>query len=129
MGCDIHLHSEIKIQGTWYHYSHVSVTRSYTLFGKMAGVRNKEVTPLSLPKGIPSDCSVVTLMDYEDWNGDAHSASFLSWSEIVELGSWIKNRGEDEFDYFGYFLHNDYSDVSAAPDYIEDVRFVFWFDN
>lgn len=38
MGCDIHLHAEVKIKNAWHHYAHPSVPRSYPLFSIMAGV-------------------------------------------------------------------------------------------
>ena len=40
MGCDIHLHAEIKVNGKWEHYAHPHIRRDYRLFAKMASVRN-----------------------------------------------------------------------------------------
>lgn len=59
MGCDIHLHQEVKIGGEWHHYREQSVSRNYALFAKMAGVRNYglTVTPIDEPRGIPDDAT------------------------------------------------------------------------
>lgn len=39
MGCDIHLHQEVKINGEWHHYRLAEMPRNYEVFEKMAGVR------------------------------------------------------------------------------------------
>ncbi len=144
MGCDIHLHTEVKINGEWHHYSNPSVWRNYTLFALMAGVRNedKEIEPISPPRGLPSDMTLLTSFDADYWAGDAHSASWLGADDLLlldrrarELG--VTQRRESsvfwESDYFGYFFGNDYSGFAKYPEDrrkgVEDVRFIFWFDN
>ncbi len=37
MGCDIHLHTEVKIANVWHRYGCPSVDRNYRVFAKMAG--------------------------------------------------------------------------------------------
>ncbi len=55
MGCDIHCHIEIKVEGTWHHYSAPNVDRSYRLFARMAGVRNTGgVKPIAPNRGLPA---------------------------------------------------------------------------
>lgn len=68
MGCDIHLHTEVKIGGAWHHYSAPCVPRSYALFGKMAGVRGG-AAPIALPKGLPCFPSYITALDAARWGG------------------------------------------------------------
>ncbi len=137
MGCDIHVFTEVKIKGQWYAYGHPNVYRSYTLFALMAGVRNSQnIMPISLPKGIPDDCSNVVQHAAED--GDGHSHSWLSATEIVELEDrWYKinpdHNPDLEHHLFGYLEGNSWAGFTRYPDsrpeWIEDVRFVFWFDN
>ena len=49
MGCDIHAHLEIKIDGKWLYYSPVNINRNYNVFAKTAGVRNYtgKIIPIS----------------------------------------------------------------------------------
>ena len=85
MGCDIHLHQEVKINGIWYHYRHRSVDRSYKLFTLMAGVRNSgELEPVSPPKGLPEDITFLTRYDWEvNEDQDGHSLSWLDRKSVV----------------------------------------------
>lgn len=148
MGCDIHLHVEVKINGKWHHYSCPSVDRSYRLFAKMADVRNSDcygIEPISTPKGLPDDVTELTKFCFEvDWGEDAHSVSYLTSGEIVELQNWgndylgrelpggIKHWFmEEEFGYlFGNSFTGFYEEGSGYyPEGLEDFRFVFWFDN
>ena len=50
MGCDIHAHFEIKVDGEWLHYSQANINRNYRLFEKMAGVRGENKNAISLPE-------------------------------------------------------------------------------
>ena len=146
MGCDIHLHTEIKINGEWHHYGHPSVSRNYALFARMANVRNSRngdyITPISEPKGMPDDVALITRLDAEYWKPDGHSYSWLNAREIAELAAWAKSHAESqgytleycwESNQFGYLFGNHWSDYTTygddRRDYIEDIRFVFWFDN
>ncbi len=138
MGCDIHLHTEVKIDGTWHHYGAPNIDRSYALFGKMAGVRDRDVGSIADPKGLPDDMSVVTRCEWDDWNLDGHSGSWLNAQEILELENWLKeqmgvNSWKLERTYWGYLFENSWGGFlrhrSGYPDRLEDIRFVFWFDN
>ena len=149
MGCDIHLHTEVKINGKWHHYGCPSVSRSYLVFSKMANVRNNHgVDPIAEPRGIPSDATELTKFDCERWGCDGHSHSWLSAEEIAALYDYINEDLElygCRFKHlkwwpeenFGYFFGNTWGGFwkyrndpgSGTPDGVEDVRFVFWFDN
>lgn len=60
--------------------------RNYSLFSILAGVRvHGDVTPISPERGIPEDASPTVAEVYEDWGGDAHSAS---WYSLDELLTW-----------------------------------------
>ncbi len=142
MGCDIHLHTEVKLFGRWEHYSKVDVERSYRLFYKMAGVRGpfNDITPISKPRGVPDDISAVTKVDYLMGVPCDHSHSYLNQIEIVTLSKWIVeyiynnvNAWRLPQDYWGYLFGNYWNDFVDHPELfpkdLEDIRFVFWFDN
>jgi hypothetical protein len=88
MGCDIHMFVEKKDEAGKFQllainpYDH----RQYGLFGWLAGVRNySDVPPISAQRGFPEDASAKTSEQYEVWSGDAHSASWLSVSELASF--------------------------------------------
>lgn len=145
MGCDIHAHFEIKVNGKWEHYTIPKIDRYYRLFGKMAGVRNGDERPIAPLRGLPKDMSIVTALDAERWNGDGHSHSWLSAEEIAELSDWgerslqvdtqrsYRSVWDMEFDWGCYFFGNSFAGFHKYPDErpegVEDLRLVFWFDN
>jgi hypothetical protein len=144
MGCDIHVHGEVKIFGQWHHYGCYRPKRNYELFGLMAGVRVRSVTPIALPRGLPDDVTAMTRYESEvRWGSDGHSHSWLSAQEIVRVADYAKSRGWEgrcgkawwEADNFGYLFGNYWSGFMKFPDDnshlrgLEDVRWVFWFDN
>ncbi len=148
MGCDIHLHIEVKVAGKWEHWGNPNIRRSYRLFGAMAGVRDEEEIPIVAPKGFPSDASLLTRMDYEHEGLDAHTPSWLDHKEIIalekRLNQWRKEEVERNPSFWGldlehHILHSylfgnsftakwKHDDIDYAPG-VDDVRFVFWFDN
>ena len=146
MGCDIHLHIEILIgdgfPGYWEHWAAPAVTRNYDMFSKMANVRNDgSIKPIDDPRGLPSDISLMTKLAYKEEEPDAHSASYLNVDEIAELAEFLKTlQPEDsiksrlDFDLEHgilrtYLLGNSFTCKEDWPEWVKDVRFVFWFDN
>ena len=144
MECDIHLHIEIKLNGTWHHYAAPDIQRWYKLFEKMAGVRGELKDAISPPKGMPEDITEVTRYSNFKLQPYAHSHSWLGLDEIVELEDWLNEQIEITSNYtdlnleFGilhtYLFGNSFAGFKRYPeDYensgIQDVRFVFWFDN
>ncbi len=142
MGCDIHVHTEVKINGEWYHLGHPRVGRDYELFSKMAGVRNYDpiIEPLAEPRGVPADATFLTKFDYEHMGSDAHTPSWLSCEEIEKLEEWYVKlwyeRAPDKHHYiekeFGYVFGNGWNVKRYPSDNwpgIEDSRWIFWFDN
>lgn len=142
MGCDVHCHFEIKVDGEWLHYSAPHIDRNYQLFSKMAGVRGEE-TPIAKPRGLPQDATKTTKLvsDYDC----GHTHSWLSADEIGELARWYEDtfckKGawhSFETDGFGYLFGNgwDYKKYpksdggyDGVPIAIQDVRLVFWFNS
>jgi hypothetical protein len=142
MGCDIHLHVEVKINGEWHHYAHPYVERDYSLFGRMAGVRDEAQEPVAPLRGVPSDATFLTRYDYKLWGEDSHSASWLGPKEVHALANWWKKRNPSamsfEWDAISqtYLLRSSFTGFVDYPDEnarkhpgLEDFRFVFWFDN
>ena len=147
MGCDIHFHIEVKVGGKWEHYAAPSVERWYKFFGLLAGVRDKEVASVSVPKGFPKDASIVTKICYEDEKLDAHTVSWLDHNEIMKvedaLDEWRADADNTDFAAYdlewgilhtylvgnSFTAHWRYDDDRYLPEGIDDVRWVFWFDN
>ena len=148
MGCDIHMHIEIRYNGKWVHYACPSIDRNYTLFGIMAGVRG-EGPAIVEPKGVPNNMSVVTRLSWEKWGPDAHTASWFNEEEIDLLSARLKKLREQSGDsaswttydleygilngtyMFGNSLtaFKHYNDYEYLPKSCDGVRMVFWFDN
>lgn len=158
MGCDIHVHAERKEGDRWVHVEvplldcghykdEIFGGRQYGKFGFMAGVRNySAITPLSEPRGVPDDASDETRSDYESWDMDAHSASWLSLQEMeaVNYEQSVEDRrcmrngnggstcdpGEGEQMTLRQFLEtSDYFESLKAAKDAKAERIVFWFDN
>jgi hypothetical protein len=142
MGCDIHVHTEVKIGGEWHHLGHPNIGRNYSLFSKMAGVRNysPEETPLAEPRGLPEDATFLTKFDYKHMGADAHTPSWLDGEEIDKLDEWYrayyKQHDPDSYHYiereFGYVFGNGWNVKKFPSDNwpgVEDARWIFWFDN
>ena len=145
MGCDIHLHIEVKINNEWRHWATPSIDRDYKLFAKMAGVRNcYEVEPIAEPKGMPTDCSFTTGFEHDRWGVDGHSHSWFGIEEIKQLAEYAEQELSQihggrslifEYDILkgSYLCGNSFAGLLKYPDdypkEIQDVRFVFWFDN
>ena len=96
MGCDIHLHIEVRVNGKWEHYSNPSISRWYDMFAIMANVRNNSgIKPISNPKGLLEDCNLITNIACIDFGSDGHSHSYLSAEEIITLDNWVFGNGGD----------------------------------
>ena len=142
LGCDIHLHIEVKVNGKWEHWGCPNVMRSYMLFEKLAGVRGDVANAIAPPRGLPEDVTSLTRMDREVWNDDGHTSSYITSDEIEhQLYPWYDSLREEPKEQsrfsldlfpetnFGYFFGNGWDMKNANDHGIEDFRFVFWFDN
>lgn len=102
MGCDIHLKVEIRNGEGWKSSGEVFdrpewssgkgkcddpyFGRNYYLFGLLAGVRDEiEGGPIAKPRGIPKDASKKVKDEHSEWNGDAHTASWLTLKELLDF--------------------------------------------
>lgn len=136
MGCDIHMHLEVRPpaqEGTnavagWRKLSHevektigdykyteddyVISNRNYTLFSLLADVRNNgDIEPLCQPRGLPRDISIDVKNDAEDWDGDGHSHSYFT---IAELKDRLKTYKETR--------HSGLVDKTQFMEYIKKGR-------
>lgn len=159
MGCDIHSFAERRV-GDKYETatgrmfkegSEPFGWRCYGMFGFLAGVRNcSAVTPIAKARGLPDDMSEGAREEYEAWEGDAHSASWLSMAELtafdydqmtedrrvtVQLAPNLWSGGETapegggkHMSYRDFLGPAFFADLKALEDCGAD-RVVFWFDN
>ncbi len=150
MGCDIHSFAEVKIKHKWRKVGdEFSLDdwskrycgkekeespfgwRHYSMFAILADVRNSgDYEPISRPKGIPNDICGQIKYEYEEWEDDAHSASYLSLKELLEFDfeKTLSPDGDSYRKILGelFFVHLKELQALGEP---EDVRVVFWFDN
>ena len=140
MGCDIHAHVEIKIDGKWEHWSAPEPRRNYLMFALLAGVRNyRELQPIAPVRGLPKDMTKLTAMDYHQMAPDAHTASWIGMEEMRKLEARYREVNarlypEDDNPIFsfehwlGSYLCGNALWCPSVPE-VTDVRLVFWFDN
>ncbi len=147
MSCDIHLHTEVKIDGIWHHYSCPKVHRDYRVFTKMAGVCDiPGIEPFSEPRGLPKDATRIVQLSSQFWGSDGHSHSWLNAEEIFQLEKYINKELKLKAQHgcswcnanFGFLFHGFWGQfwenrVTGGYDPIrkklQDIRFIFWFDN
>lgn len=173
MGCDIHCFAEKRNNGKWekvgdvftldeYEASyykkeksdHPFSWRSYSMFAFLACVRNYDhCNPISTPRGLPSDISPEVKEEYNSWDTDAHSSSWLSAKELLNFdydktfenrrttvqiapnvfnGAGLAEKGQGQMisyrDNLGVFFFKHLEELKNVGN-SEDVRIVFWFDN
>lgn len=102
MGCDIHCHIEVKINGQWHHWSAPEIQRNYSLFARMAGVRAYALTaatPIAEPRGFVTDPTIITEIHWDHGgDGDWHTPSWFTGAEIDRLIEERRAEAEREID-------------------------------
>jgi hypothetical protein len=146
MGCDIHMHVEVKINNTWHHFSAQHVGRNYDLFDRLSNVRGNDYEGIARDRDIPEDASMITKLMYRRDGDDAHTPGYITSEEIKtflpvwnsktkQYESELPTFRNDDLDYFfgnGYqewYEHVKGTGDSCIPEEVEDFRFVFWYDN
>ena len=157
MGCDIRMFQECKIDGQWLCFNQPPVTRWYIFFARLAGVRNSfGIKPISSPRGLPEDMSLVTKISWDINPG--HTASYINQEEIYglandlnvyesnslrlksdseEVAEWLESCSEEKYWSpeshrglnLGYLFGNSWCGVNDHSDLISDWRWVFWFNS
>lgn len=147
MGCDIHFHVEKKDEnGKWISADKWTVDpwgdddpdyidvkredsfyhdRNYLLFGILAHVRDRSVTPISSPRGLPKDVSPEVKKRSDDYGADGHSHS---WLTLAELLAYDWDVAMNTYAAPTSFVRETLPKLQAlgSP---ENVRIVFFFDN
>ena len=146
MGCDIHMRVEYKYKGDseWKSGEHycknkdgsyevvpIYDERSYNLFSILAGVRNNSLEPI-IPimewrKGFPSDACEETVTEYLSWDGDSHSTTWYSMSELEQYYRYCNKFNEETLSTLMVLLQKRKSDLRIYGG--DQMRIVFWFDN
>ena len=140
MGCDIHLHIELKDkEGNWHHYGEPSINRNYSLFGFLAGVRDNNIKPIKpYDDKFPKNASLITRVHYGEWKLDSHSLRVFGSNDIAQIYKrWDKFKKHADIDFFYDFEHNVLRSYcfgnsfckDSLPEEFVDIRFIFWFDN
>lgn len=147
MGCDIHFYVEKKEDGKWVSAdkwtvdpwnegdpSYVDVKwedsfyhdRNYALFGVLARVRDRSVTPIAKPRGLPEDVSPEVEARSDYYGVDGHSHSWLTLAELLAY-NW-QDAMSSPYSFLGRFVDETLPKLQALGE-PEGVRIVFWFDN
>ncbi len=92
--------------------------RDYNLFEKLAGVRGYDENAICSARGFPLDSSTGYTTMVGQWDGDGHSHSFFTLTELLN----------ENFDDYEEFKDTVESMKSIDPD-PDNVRCVFFFDN
>lgn len=144
MGCDIHVALEGRPSGekTWWPLAtDVYIMRNYPLFGALAGVRNTTIEPVSAPRGLPQDITEQTQSFYEDCAAGAHSASWVSYSELAQAFERARDAWRHYYEAKRRTATSEVdqwidTSVQAILDYLAtyaaigfETRMVFFFDN
>lgn len=140
MGCDIHMHVEVNERdpdgSKWQMVMNEVAAyggRNYNVFSVPANVRNyggpngePTITPISEPRGMPSDVSndVDTLR--EVYGPDGHSHTWLLLSEVLAY-DWTAVPHTEGFAAWAKELVS--GPTRLAYEEPRNIRLVFWFDS
>ena len=124
MGTDIHSVFQRQLpDGSWQDiYTHYEDNRHYTLFGILAGVRDREHPRFSI-NGIPKDFTIEDDGTHNNkWMGD-HTFSHLTGEELLR---WFNRQAppdlKEETEYF-------FEIVRHLQNKYNKIRIVFGFDS
>lgn len=138
MSTSIHCHIEIKVNGTWEHWSTPVIWSNFELFARMTSMRDYEgdVEPIAESRGLPLDMTTLTAMDVSRIGENGHSHSWLTADEMYKVRDWAYYKWPDSryayYYLFGFVFGGDPWDVGDTyfiPEEVTDARFIFWFDN
>ena len=156
MGCDIHCYIEYKSPDTdgWSDFGRINPGRNYDLFGKLAGVRRIEVTPVVEPRGLPEDVAYAASSDAWLFVTDTGSSEGCCSREQAEQwvgwGARYRNSEKEfvsnpDWHSHSWLTPNEFAiaiEGSGEPEYEAilaamrsfeaggfQARVVFWFDN
>ena len=102
MGCDMHcvIEAHNKKTGNWDCFGVSTANRNYTMFSKIADVRNSEkeesyIEPIAQLRGMPIDATEVAeaWFDYQELNS---STTWLDRTELESLDKWLQENHQCE---------------------------------
>ncbi len=102
--------------------------RNYQLFGRLAGVRDPDVEPISEPRGLPEDLSEAVRIAQE--NESDHSHSWLFVEELTPAPDQSPFKGQGPLDYWKRFegrIAPLRAHAATLPP--KSVRVIFGFDS
>lgn len=100
--------------------------RNYYLYSILADVRNyglDRIKPICEPRGVPEDASSSYKYMVDRWNGDGHSHSYFTLTELLEI-DWSKYNTEWIQDFIEAIEKMKQIDSNS-----DNVRACFFFDN
>ena len=102
-------------------------SRNYYIFSILAGVRSGsyDTDPIDYPRGVPEDASFGYLYKVNQWSGDAHSHSYFTLEELINI-DWSKYEIDDQS------ILNFLKTIEEMKLIDEDpskIRCCFFFDN
>jgi len=144
MGCDMNcvVEAHNKKTGNWECFGVSTADRNYTLFSRIADVRNSEdeatyIEPIASPRGWPFDVSGPA----EAWRDTEPLHYFDTWlnrAELESLDKWLQEKEQREegtlwrslgFGHLSFFFNLNESWCKAAFTRYDDLRVLFFFDN
>jgi len=135
MSIDITFNIEIKTENGWELYARPNIEKKYNIFEKLAGVRGDIKNAICEPKGLPGDSSYIVRKSYEYTKKDNHTPSWFGLEEIKSLNDWVYcstcSYSLEHNILHCYLEGNSFANFNKYhedyPEWIKDVRFVFWF--
>lgn len=104
-----------------YMLSNIYSGRNYTLFEALAGVRGEDENALfEVKNAIPDDCSDFIREEYERWEDDTHTPSYITIKELFSVDANITRH------YAGYVMPDEAKKLreeGIPPDYATDEPF------
>jgi hypothetical protein len=107
----------------WYVSNEIYSGRNYYLFSILANVRSGGSIPISNPRGVPKDASYAYRMELKKYEGDAHSKSYFTLTELLNV-NWNNYDKGDLFEFLDSIESMKKIDANT-----DNVRCVFFFDN
>jgi hypothetical protein len=135
VGCDIHIYMERMIYtgtGTTRAWELAATEeacfdhRNYALFGVLAGVRG-DGPPISLPRGLPADCSQPVREQLEDFH-NRHSHTWFTLKDLLEYDWASHPERESCVSFLEWLVALQRASLSIANRPTE-YRLVIAFDN
>ncbi len=147
MGTDIHMFAQMKVDGKFqaidprlvkmsrdrcddsYKSMQFSITRNYALFGRLAGIRTADYTPIAKPlKRLPNGTCKEIKKEKREYGVDGHSLHILYLSDVLPLN--IKKEifeFEDDMSYFEYEYWKKKNFLSLSykfPDFYQENKLI-----